>query len=238
MRVRGYRSVRATGRASPLRARQTLGRGRSCAVASLEGLPAQARRGADAGAVSARAPRARKAADLRRPAPRRPPAPLRLPARARRGARELGGAEGRAARARARSTSPSTSRTTRSTYATFEGEIPAGQLRRGHGRDLGPRHLRARRGEAERRPDRSPARRAARGHVGARAGEARRRPEELAARRRRRRSAPAPRSGARVRPMLATLARGRARPATGWLFEVKWDGYRAIAHDPRRRRRR
>ena len=66
-------------------------------------------------------------------------------------------------------------------YATFEGEIPAGPVRRRHGGDLGPRHLRARRGEEGRRADRPPPRQAARGHLDARAGQARRRSEELAA---------------------------------------------------------
>ncbi len=36
-------------------------------------------------------------------------------------------------------------------YASFEGEIPKGYYGGGHGRDLGPRHLRAARGEARRR---------------------------------------------------------------------------------------
>ena len=58
--------------------------------------------------------RAPAGADLRRPAPRRAAAPLRLPARARRRAGELGGPEGRARSSPARSTSPCTSRTTRS----------------------------------------------------------------------------------------------------------------------------
>ena len=48
-------------------------------------------------------------------------------------------------------------------YATFAGEIPAGQYGAGHRRDLGSRHLRAARGEARRRPDRPAARRAAQG---------------------------------------------------------------------------
>ena len=42
-------------------------------------------------------------------------------------------------------------------------------------------------------------------------------------------SAPAPRrSGQTYKPMLATLAEDVPRGA-GWMFEVKWDGYRAIA---------
>ncbi|MFL5946665.1 MAG: DNA polymerase ligase N-terminal domain-containing protein, partial [Gaiellaceae bacterium] len=39
---------------------------------------------------------------------------------------------------------------------------------------------------------------------------------------------PAPRAGATYTPMLATLAEDVPRGA-GWEFEVKWDGYRAIA---------
>ena len=30
--------------------------------------------------------------------------------------------------------------------------------------------------------------------------------------------------------MLATLGDGRVSAREGWLFEVKWDGYRAIAY--------
>ena len=36
--------------------------------------------------------------------------------------------------------------------------------------------------------------------------------------------------------MLATLDRARCRRGEGWLFEPKWDGYRALALRPRRRR--
>ena len=112
-------------------------------------------------------------------------------------------------------------------YGELRGRDPGRELRRGHGRDLGSRHLRARRGEAERRAHRPPARRAAGGPLDARAGEARRRPEELAAREEE--------GGRRVRakrrsyaPMLATLA-ADVPTGEGWLFEVKWDGFRAIA---------
>ncbi len=38
--------------------------------------------------------------------------------------------------------------------------------------------------------------------------------------------APFPQS---ANPMLATLAKGLATDATGWVYEVKWDGYRALA---------
>ena len=124
---------------------------------------------------------------------------------------------------------PSTSRTTRSTTPTFEGEIPKGNYGAGIGRDLGPRHLRARRGEAERRPDRPPARRAARGHLGARAGQALGRPEELAAHPQARRGRGRSGGKRRYKPMLATLAKELPK-GEGWLFEVKWDGYRALAY--------
>ena len=182
--------------------------------------------------------RRRKAADLRRPAPRRAPAPLRLPPRARRRARELGGPEGRSARARpARARRPRRGPPAR--LRDLRGRDPEGPVRRRHGRDLGPRHVRAGRGEEGRRADRPPARRAARGHVDARPGEARRRPEELAdppqARRRtaRRRARPA------TLPADARDARARTVPTgDGWLFEVKWDGYRALAYVARRRGRR
>ncbi len=41
--------------------------------------------------------------------------------------------------------------------------------------------------------------------------------------------------GGKVRPMLATLV-DRPFDREGWLFEMKWDGYRAIAHVARERR--
>ena len=162
-------------------------------------LPPEARSGQDAGAVRVAAPP--RPADLRRPASRRAPAPLRLPPRARRGARELGGPERRAARGgsalarRPRRGPPARLRDLR-------GGDPAGPVRGGDGRDLGPRHVRARRGEEGRRADRPPRRRAPPGDVDARAREARRRPEELAAdpqaqRRRRRAGAGSVRADAR-----------------------------------------
>ncbi len=84
-------------------------------MATLDGLPsASATRGKTPGAVRP-ARRGGKAPIFVVQRHDAAPAALRLPARARRRARELGGAEGRAARARRRSTSPCTSRTTRST---------------------------------------------------------------------------------------------------------------------------
>ena len=65
-------------------------------------------------------------ADLRRPAARRAPAPLRLPARAGRGAGELGRPEGHPARAGQRHLAVHVEDHPLD-YASFEGEIPAGQ---------------------------------------------------------------------------------------------------------------
>ena len=62
-------------------------------------------------------------------------------------------------------------------------------------------------------------------------GEARRRPEELADAQEARRAATrrATSSGRRYEPMLATLDEDVPK-GEGWLFEVKWDGYRALAY--------
>ena len=74
-------------------------------------------------------------------------------------------------------------------------------------------------------------RQAARRAVDARSGAARRRSEELA---------PSPEAddrgekasaARRYEPMLATLA-NEVPHGPGWLYEVKWDGYRAIARSP------
>ena len=119
-------------------------------------------------------------------------------------------------------------------YADLRGRDPEGPVRRRHGRDLGPRHVRARRGEAGRRPDRPAPRREARRTVDARPCEARRAGEELAdpaqARRGRARRLAQPRAPSRrYQPMLATLADDLPHGAD-WLFEPKWDGYRALAY--------
>ena len=130
-------------------------------------------------------------------------------------------------------------------YASFEGEIPAGQLRRGHGRDLGPRDLRAGRGEARRRPDRAAPRASGSRGCG----------------RSCRRSSPAIRrtgccsgSAATARPRSAAAElradarharRTTCRSGPGWEYELKFDGFRAIgsvrggeahAHEPHRQR--
>ena len=121
----------------------------------------------------------RPGAGLRRPAPRRASPPLRLSTRAKRRARELGRPERRAARAgaaaprRPRRGPPPRVRDIR-------GRDPEGAVRGRHGRDLGPGHVRARRGEEGRRPHGPAARRTAQGHLRARSGQALGRPEELA----------------------------------------------------------
>ena len=95
-------------------------------------------------------------------------------------------------------------------YATLRGRDPEGQLRRRHRRDLGQRHLRARRGEARRRPHRAAARQAARRHLDARPGAPRRQREELA-------------------PDRASATRRRARPVRERLQADARDARRGAA---------
>ena len=148
--------------------------------------------------------RTRRRADLRRPATRRSAPPLRPAARAQRGPRELGRPEGasvpggRAAPRGARRGSPARLRDVR-------GRDPGRRVRRRNGRDLGSGHVRAPRGEAERRPDHPPRRRARAGRLDARPGAPRRRRAELAA--------PAEGGDGRRRGRL----RPAARPARGRL---------------------
>ena len=110
---------------------------------------------------------------------------------------------------------------------------PEGPVRRGHGRDLGSRHLRAARGEARRRAD-GPARTASglQGVWTLVPGPPRRQGAELAA---------DPRSATTTEtatPSAATPRTGRCSPrsptssraAASWLYEVKFDGYRALAY--------
>ena len=138
--------------------------------------------------------------------------------------------------------SPSTSRTIRSTTATFEGEIPAGPVRRGNGRDLGSRaptscveekrdggltfrlHGDARRGRLDARPGPPRRRRSRTGCSSARM-------------RRRRRPT-------RFRPMLATLDRAPSRRGRlalrAEVGRLPRDRHRrrrrGVAHEPERQR--
>ena len=172
-------------------------------------------------------------AALRHPAPRRTPAPLRPAARAGRGARELGRAEGAAARAR-RAAPRRPRRGPSARLRDLRGRDPAGPVRRRHGRDLGPGHLRAARGEARRRPHVPARRRARRGRLDARAGPARRRGAATGS------CSARTASRALAREFAAQLATSVEPLPTGpeWLFEPKWDGYRAHRHRSRAARRR
>ena len=170
-------------------------------------------------------------ADLRRPAPRRAPAALRLPARARRRARVVGGAEGRAARARASARSPCTSRITRSTTRRFEGEIPKGQYGAGTVEiwDRGTYEL------VEEKPRRR-AHRPARTASGCE-GVWTLVPAHLDGKEQnwlliRKRDDGAGRAARRADATGRCSRRSpsASRAGDGWLYEVKWDGYRAIAY--------
>ena len=208
-------------------ARNIAGRYETCPWPHSKDYERKRTRGRDAGALRPRPPP--QGADLRRPASRREPAPLRLPARAGRRARELGGAEGRAARAghaasrRSRRGSPAVVRDVR-------GRDPAGELRRRHGRDLGPAAPTS--SSRRSRTAASPSTCTARGSNGlwtlvpAKLGGD---PKNwLIVKKKEEDAAAASRKPRTYRPMLATLA--DAVPAGDeWLHEVKWDGYRAIA---------
>ena len=119
-------------------------------------------------------------AGLRDPAARRPAPALRPAARAGRRARELGRAEGPAARGR-RAASRGARRGPPARLRHVRGRDPGRPVRRRHGRDLGPGDVRAARGEAGRRPDRTAPRRAARRRLDARPRPPRRRRAQLAA---------------------------------------------------------
>ena len=141
----------------------------------------------------------------------------------------MGGAEGRSRSSPACGRSRCTSRTTRSTTRRFEGEIPKGEYGGGTVEIWDHGHVRAR------------SRRSSDGGLTVRLHGERlegtwtlvpahlgRRPEELAPDPQARRPVG---SAARndYRPMLATLA--ETLPAGGdWVFEVKWDGYRALGY--------
>ena len=172
-------------------------------------------------------------AGLRRPAPRRTATPLRLPPRAQRGARELGGPEGRAARARSRRCWRSTSRITRSSYGDFEGEIPQGNYGAGTVEIWD-------RGTYELVEEKRNGGLTVRLHGEKLEGLWALVPAKLSGdpknwllvrkREQERESVSATQSRPRQRyaPMLATPA-DSVPAGQGWLFEVKWDGYRAIA---------
>ena len=168
-------------------------------------------------------------ADLRRPAPRRPPAPLRLPARARRRARLAGRCRRASRSSRASARSPSTSRTTRSTTRRSRARSRQGNYGAGTVEiwDSGTYEL------VEEKRD---------GGLTVRLHGERlegtwtlvpahldgneknwlliRKRDETA------RSAPC-RSD--YKPMLATLA-DELPTGDDWLYEVKWDGYRALGY--------
>ena len=201
------------------------------ASAKAEGISPQARPEEDPGALRQRQAKRGKRADLRRPAPRRQRGSTTTSA-------SSGTARSRAGRCRRAYPLEPGQRALAVhvedhplDYAAFEGEIPKGAVRRRHGRDLGQRHLRARRGEEERRADRPPARQATRGHLDARPGTPRRRREELAVCCKQREERwPAAEARARVQPYAGDPRRPEVPKGQGWLFEVKWDGFRALAH--------
>ena len=170
----------------------------------------------------------RSDAPLRRPAARRPQPPLRLPARAERRSRQLGRAEGRAAReGRAASRRPRRGPPAR--LRRFRGDDSGRAVRRRHGRDLGPRHVRAR--SRRRRTAASPFGSTASGSTARGRSSP---PDSTAIRRtgsssaRTQRTAP-PARPALYRPMLAT-ATDKLPAGDGWAFEPKWDGFRALAY--------
>ena len=176
------------------------------------------------------AKREHAAADLRRPAARRAAAPLRLPARAERRARVVGGAEGRAARAWRAARSPSTSRITRSSTRRFEGEIPQGQYGAGTVElwDSGTYEL-----LEEKRDGGLTVGCTASGCEGAWTLV----PAHLDGKEQnwlliRKRDDDAERTGAPAsyRADARHARPRRSRAASAWLFEVKCDGYRALAY--------
>ena len=114
-------------------------------------------------------------------------------------------------------------------YGTFEGEIPAGRVRRRLGRALGHRHVRARRAQAERPAHGRPARQAASEERWSLV------PAHLDGKEQNwlliKRSDG---DGARTRPR-STARCSRPRPSSvphggDWRYEVKFDGYRALAY--------
>ena len=113
----------------------------------------------------------------------------------------------------------------------LRGRDPGRPVRRRHGRDLGLGHVRARRGEAGRRPHRpAPRRRGCRasGRSSRRSSAATRRTGSLI---RKRDDGSKPEAGCEARRTARCSRRSarRSRPATAGSYEIKWDGYRIVA---------
>ena len=189
--------------------------------------------GEDPGAVLRRRSRER-AADLRRPAARRPEPALRLPPRAERGARARGRCRRACRSSRASAPSPCTSRTIRSTTPASRARFRRASTAPARSRSGTPaRTSSSRRSRTAVSPSACTASGStARGRSFRRRSTGRRRTgsssaSATTAHRRRVRND--------YRPMLATLAE-QLPTGDEWLFEVKWDGYRALGVRPRRRR--
>ena len=175
---------------------------------------------------------ARGGADLRRPAPRRAAAALRLPARARRRAGELGGAEGRPARAR------------RAASRGARRGPPARirRLRRRRSRQASTAPARSRSGTAaptscSRRRRTAASRVRLHGSASTASGRSCRRTLDGDAKNWLLLRKDGAHDGARA----DAIGRCSPPPSTalprgdGWLFEVKWDGFRALGDRARRR---
>jgi bifunctional non-homologous end joining protein LigD len=169
-----------------------------------------------------------KAADLRDSASRRPASALRLQARAGRGARRAGRCRRASRSSPGSSTSRCTSRIIPLSYATFEGEIPAGNYGAGtveiwdHGtyelveeKSNGGLTVRLHGERLEGLWSLVPAKLS---------GD----PKNWLIVKKKEETDVAPSKPRTYAPMLATLA-ADVPTGEGWLFEVKWDGFRAIA---------